>query len=165
MNPAVCSEAVKDIVNRCKKMTPCVKIYWVPPRVKDASSVDHVCTNHSFHRYRYELSYPLCFEWIWRRLCQWDCLQHVVLCNVSFSSFFFSFPVFCFVRHFCLSLLNNFYCDILHLYNFVIPTIKFSNICKPEEGWYGQPKYCYEKTIHVVLISFAVVFGLLVFGS
>ena len=28
---------------------------------------------------------------------------------------------------------------------------KFSNICKPEEGWYGQPKYCYEKTIHVVL--------------
>ena len=28
---------------------------------------------------------------------------------------------------------------------------KFSNICKPEEGWYGQPKYCYEKTIHDVL--------------
>ena len=24
------------------------------------------------------------------------------------------------------------------------------NICKPEEGWYGQPKYCYKK-IHVVL--------------
>ena len=22
---------------------------------------------------------------------------------------------------------------------------KFSNICKPEEGWYGQPKYCYKK--------------------
>ena len=22
---------------------------------------------------------------------------------------------------------------------------KFSNICKPEERWYGQPKYCYEK--------------------
>ena len=20
---------------------------------------------------------------------------------------------------------------------------KFSNICKPEVGWYGQPKYCY----------------------
>ena len=32
-----------------------------------------------------------------------------------------------------------------------------------EEGWYGQPKYCHVKTIHVVLISFAVVFGLLVF--
>ena len=28
-----------------------------------------------------------------------------------------------------------FYCDILHLYNIVIP----------EEGWYGQPKYCYKK--------------------
>ena len=25
------------------------------------------------------------------------------------------------------------------------------NICKPEEGWYGQPKYCYEKTVHVVM--------------
>ena len=25
------------------------------------------------------------------------------------------------------------------------------NICKPEEGWYGQPKYCYKKTIHVVM--------------
>ena len=22
---------------------------------------------------------------------------------------------------------------------------KFSNICKPEEGCYGQPKYCYKK--------------------
>ena len=28
---------------------------------------------------------------------------------------------------------------------------KFSNIGKPEEGCYGQPKYCYKKTIHVVL--------------
>ena len=26
-----------------------------------------------------------------------------------------------------------------------------SNICKPEDGWYAQPKYCYEKTIPVVL--------------
>ena len=38
------------------------------------------------------------------------------------------------------------------------------NICKPEEGWYGQPKYCYKKQYNVVLISFAVVFGLLVPG-
>ena len=36
---------------------------------------------------------------------------------------------------------------------------------KPEECWYGHPKYCYEKTIHVFLISFVEVFGLLVFGS
>ena len=26
-----------------------------------------------------------------------------------------------------------------------------SNICKPEEGWYGQPKYCYKKLIHDVM--------------
>ena len=33
-----------------------------------------------------------------------------------------------------------------------------------EEGWYGQPRYCYnEKAIHVAMISFAVVFGLLAF--
>ena len=23
--------------------------------------------------------------------------------------------------------------------------VRNSNICKPEEGWYGQPKYCYKK--------------------
>jgi len=47
----------------------------------------------------------------------------------------------------------------------MIPIINSVMTCKPEEGWYGQPKYCYEKTTHVVLISFAVVSGLLVFGS
>ena len=31
--------------------------------------------------------------------------------------------LFFFVRHFRLSLLNNFYCNILHLYNIVIPII------------------------------------------
>ena len=36
------------------------------------------------------------------------------------------------------------------------------NASAVEEGWYGQLKYCYEKVIHVVTISFAVVFGLLV---
>ena len=36
---------------------------------------------------------------------------------------------------------------------------QFSTICKPEEGWCGQPKYCSKKATHVV-ISFAVVFGL-----
>ena len=35
--------------------------------------------------------------------------------SVSFSFFV--------VRHFRLSLLNNFYCNILHLYNIVIPII------------------------------------------
>ena len=33
---------------------------------------------------------------------------------------------------------------------------------KPEEGWYGQPKYCSKRAIHVV-ISFAVVSGLFFF--
>ena len=42
-------------------------------------------------------------------------------CNPYPYYFFFSFPVFCVVSHFHLSLLNNFYCDILHLYNSAIP--------------------------------------------
>ena len=33
---------------------------------------------------------------------------------------------------------------------------------KPEEGWYGQPKYCSKRAIHVA-ISFAVVSGLFSF--
>ena len=40
----------------------------------------------------------------------------------------------------------NFYFDILHLYNIVIPSLRsVLNICKPEEGWYGRPKYYYKK--------------------
>ena len=42
---------------------------------------------------------------------------------------------------------------------------KFSNICKSEEGWYGQPKYCYKKQYTLFSISIAVVFGRLVLGS
>ena len=56
-----------------------------------------------------------------------------------------------------------FYCDILYVWQIVIPIILFSNICKPEEGWYDQPKYFYEKAIPVVMIIFAVVFGLLIY--
>ena len=48
--------------------------------------------------------------------------------------------------------------------NFNSPYQKVSNISKPEEGWYGQPKYCLKKAINVI-ISFAVVFGLLGFCS
>ena len=33
---------------------------------------------------------------------------------------------------------------------------KFSNICKPEEGWYSQPKYCYKKQYTLLWINFAV---------
>ena len=46
-----------------------------------------------------------------------------------------------------------------------IVMLRFSNICKPEEGWYGQPKYCYEKQYTLFQISFEVVFGLPFFGS
>ena len=78
-------------------------------------------------------------------------------CNLYPYYYFFSFSIEI-VRHFHLSLSNNFYCEILHLYNIVIPIINSA-----EEGWYGQPKYCCKKAIHVVLISFAVVSGLLLF--
>ena len=47
------------------------------------------------------------------------------------------------------------YCDILHLYNIVI-VHKFSNICKPEEGWYGQLKYCYKKQYTLFVSSTGV---------
>ena len=56
-----------------------------------------------------------------------DCLQHIVLYNVSFFiliRLFFSFPVFCVVCHFRLSLSKHIYCKIPHLYNIVIPIIK-----------------------------------------
>ena len=43
--------------------------------------------------------------------------------------------------------------------------IRGCNICKPEEGWNGQPKYCYKKQYTLFEISFAVVFGLLVLVS
>ena len=38
-----------------------------------------------------------------------------------------------------------------------------SAVCKPEEGWSGQPKYLLKKSSIHFVISFAVVFGLLVY--
>ena len=35
------------------------------------------------------------------------------------------------------------------------PSSGLHMLLKVKEGWYGQPKYCYEKAIHVVMISFA----------
>ena len=78
-----------------------------------------------------------------------DCTS-VFVKSVLETSLFFRCS-FCVVRHFRLSLLNNFYCNIQSIYIMLWFLQKFSNICKPEEGRYGQPKYCYEKTIHVVL--------------
>ena len=61
--------------------------------------------------------------------------------------------------------LSNHHWPVRNIAAGVILVIGVINICKPEEGWYGQPKYCYEKIIHVFLISFAVVYGLLCFAS
>ena len=53
---------------------------------------------------------------------------------------------------------NNVYCFLITIFRLAIPAFY-----KPEEGWYGHPKYCYEKAIDAVMISFAVVFRILVF--
>ena len=51
--------------------------------------------------------------------------------------FLFSFFV---VRHFRLSLLNNFSCNILHLYNIVIPILNSAtSVNLRKTCWYGQP--------------------------
>ena len=41
---------------------------------------------------------------------------------------------------------NNVYCFFITIFRLAIPAL-----CKPEEGWYGMQKYCYKKTIHVVM--------------
>ena len=43
--------------------------------------------------------------------------------ELLYSISFLAFLLFFHVRHFRLCLLNNFYCDILHIYNIVIPII------------------------------------------
>ena len=59
---------------------------------------------------------------------------------------------------------NNAYCFFITIFRLaILAFFRFTDV--PEEGWYGLPKYCYEKTIDVILINFPVVFGLLVFGS
>ena len=45
--------------------------------------------------------------------------------------------------------MSQLYCNSYH---------KFSNICKPEEGWYGQQKYCYGKAMYIVMIIFLLAF-------
>ena len=62
-------------------------------------------------------------------------------CIIEFVFFLSSF---CVVRHFRLSLLNNLYATFT-TYIILWLLHKFSNIGKPEEGRYGQPKYCYKK--------------------
>ena len=62
--------------------------------------------------------------------------------------------------------LNNFYCDILHLYNIVIPIIgSVTSVNLKKSGKASRNNDMKNNTRHGVLISFAVVSGLLVFGS
>ena len=69
-------------------------------------------------------------------------------CNPSLS--YFSFPVFV-LYVISASPFQTIFIATLSIYITLQLLHKFSNIRKPEEGWYGQPKYCYKKTIHVVL--------------
>ena len=63
-----------------------------------------------------------------------------------------------------LSLLNNFYCDIFHLYNIVIPIVSSVTSVNLKKAGMASRNIVMKKKQYVVLISFAVVFGLLVFG-
>ena len=61
--------------------------------------------------------------------------------------------------------LKHFYFYILHLYNIVIPIINSVTPVNLKKAGMASRNIDVKTTIHVVLISFAVVFGLLVLGS
>ena len=64
-------------------------------------------------------------------------------------------------KDYCKADYNNVYCFFITIFS--IPAFfRFPDVT---EGWYGQQKYCCKKAEHVVMISFAIVFGLLVFSS
>ena len=75
--------------------------------------------------------------------------------NTCYESLSISLLVFLFyvVRHFRLFLLNNFYYDILHLYNIVIPIINSVTSVKLKKAgtWNGQLKYWFKKAVHIVI--------------
>ena len=56
----------------------------------------------------------------------------------------FSFPVFM-LNVISASPFKTIFIATFSIYIILWFLHKFSNICKPEEGWYGQPKYCYKK--------------------
>lgn len=60
--------------------------------------------------------------------------------------------------------LNNFYCDVLRLYNIVIPIKNLMTSVNLKEAGKASRNIVLKKSIHVV-ISFPVVFGPLVFCS
>ena len=60
--------------------------------------------------------------------------------------------------------LNNFYCDVLRLYNIVIPIKNLMTSVNLKKAGKASRNIVLKKSIHVV-ISFPVVFGPLVFCS
>ena len=63
-----------------------------------------------------------------------------------------------------LSLFNNGYCDIsIYILNFVIPIINSVTSVNLKKAGMANRNIVMKKTKHVVMISFVVVFGLLVF--
>ena len=87
-------------------------------------------------------------------------------CN-PYPLYYFFFSIFLGCTSFPPDLpLNNFYCDILHLYNIVIPIIgSVTSVNLKKSGKASRNNDMKNNTRHGVLISFAVVSGLLVFGS
>ena len=79
----------------------------------------------------------------------------------SFSMFFFSF--FYVVRLLRLSLLNNIPWDILHLYNIVTPIINSVTFVNLKKAGMTSRNVVLKKQ-YMLLSSFAVVFGILVFA-
>ena len=64
----------------------------------------------------------------WRFPPKW---RIIVIIIVIYILVIFSFPVFCVVRHFRLSLLNNFYCDNLHnIVIHILNSLKSENLKK-----------------------------------
>ena len=57
------------------------------------------------------------------------------------SGYHYHYYHYCNYHYFC----SYHYCISIYSYH------TLSNICKLEEGWYGQPKNCYRKAIHNTL--------------
>ena len=68
-----------------------------------------------------------------------DELKYVIMLSCYLLSFLFVLSYVCHFRH--SYKLRNMYCETIHD---IILLFHFYNLVtsKPEEGWYGQPKYC-----------------------
>ena len=107
-----------------------------------ASQQDFQCRGESHHHHLNEE------EKAWDR-DRSSALLHFSFETLSYELLSISLLVFLFyvVRHLRLFLLNNFYFDILHLYNIVIPIRNSVTSVKLKKTgtWNGQPKYWLKK--------------------